>query len=310
MSLYNKVRPATLDAVLGNEPAITALRVGITKEERVQVFLIEGDPGCGKTTLARIAARMLGAGPMDTHEYNCAKLTGKDDMDEITDTFRALPSSDASVYILDEVHELSKKAWSTLLKPLEEPPGHVFVFLLTSEVTKVPVAQITRAVKLRVAPLSDRDAKRLLNRTCGSEGFTVSPGLRDAIIRVSQGSSRLLLTNLEKVVDAMSGGSTEAEATGLLSESTEENEDIKSLYKALEAGGDWIPCVRSLKSQKDAEGVRRAILAYASAVYRASRKPSAMDIMQVFTSGNLFDTGDAGLDVMCDTVCKLGRGGM
>lgn len=310
MSLYNKVRPATLDAVLGNETAIKALQSSLSKADKPHDYLLEGESGCGKTTLARIAARMLGASDSDITEVNCSKLTGKDDMDEITSTFRALPSSHASVYILDEVHFLSKNAWSTLLKPMEDTPAHVYVFLLTSESAKVPEANRNRCIQIRVAPLSDRDAKKLLRRTCGSEGFTVSPELQESIIRVSQGSSRLILTNLEKVADALAGGSSEADVAGLLSVSTEENEDIKSLYKALEAGGDWIPCVRALKSQKDAEGVRRAVLAYASAVYRGSRKQSAMDIMQVFTSGNLYDTGDAGLDVMCDAVCNRGRGGM
>ena len=302
-AMYLRHRPNDFSDVLGNDAAVAMLQGKLKEPEatRPHCYLLTGLSGGGKTTLARIMAKELGASPSDIHERNCSDDTGVDAMRDMVDGFQYLPDGPCAVYILDEVHALSKSAWSMLLKPLEEPAQHIYIFLLTSESHKVPDANRNRCLSVEVKPLGPRDGKKLLKRTCAAEGINLPTEALEAILDASEGSSRQILSNLEKVAGAVAAGSEVEAALGLLTCAAEDDEDAKSLYNAL-VRGDWVPVVKGLKGKKDAEGIRRAVLAYSNAVFLNSRARDALNIMQVFASANLFDSGDAGLTVLCSGV--------
>lgn len=302
-ALYLRVRPQTFDEVVGNEAAVNVLQQALGKPEatRPHVYALTGISGGGKTTLARICAKALGA--EEIHERNCSKDTGKEAMDDLTESFQYLPTSGAcSVYILDESHFLSKQAWSTLLKPMEDCPAHVYIFLLTSEAHKIPAANMNRCLAVEVQPLSSRDATALIRRTIKGEGIELPKEAWTPIIEASEGSSRQILQNVEKIAGALETGAEMHEALRLLSGPQEDDPGVKELYKALCHGSKATrEALKGLRAS-DAEALRRGVLGYATAIYLNSGDGKALEIVRAMSSGNTFDSGFGGLVGLCSLV--------
>ena len=302
-ALYLRVRPQEFEDILGNEAAVQVLQTALAKPEatRPHVYALTGISGGGKTTLARICAKALGA--QEVHERNCSKDTGKDAMDDLTDSFQYLPTSgDCSVYILDECHFLSKQAWSTLLKPMEDCPKHVHIFLLTSEAHKIPAANLNRCLAVEVKPLSPKDAQLLIRQTIKSQDLDLPRDAWLPIIEASEGSSRQILQNVEKVVDALASGAEMAEALALVTSAQEDDPGVKELYKALCNGSRATrEALKALKGQ-DPEALRRGVLGYATTVYLNTGDGKPLEIIQAMSTGNTFDCGFPGLVAMCSMV--------
>ena len=306
-ALYLRVRPQEFEDLLGNDAAVQTLQQALQKPEetRPHVFALLGLSGGGKTTLARICAKALGAEESDIHERNCSKDTGKDAMDDLTESFQYLPGAGpCSVYILDESHFLSRQAWSTLLKPMEDCPKHVYIFILTSEAPKVPTANMNRCLSVEVKPLSSRDATALIRRTLKSEGIELPKEAWTPIIEASEGSSRQILQNVEKVAGALSSGAELGEALALVTGATEDAPGVKELYKALCAGSlATRDALKTLKSM-DPEALRRGVGGYATAIWMNTGDEKPLRIMQAMSSGNTYDCGFMGLATMCSMVTE------
>lgn len=304
-ALYLRVRPQEFEDVLGNDAAVQTLQQALQKpkETRPHVFALLGLSGGGKTTLARICAKALGADDSDIHERNCSKDTGKDAMDDLTESFQYMPGvGECSVYILDEAHFLSRQAWSTLLKPMEDCQPHVYIFVLTSETAKIPAANLNRCLSVEVKPLGSRDATALIRRTLKSEGIELPKEAWAPIIEASEGSSRQILQNVEKVAGALASGSMLEDALALVTGATEDAPGVKELYKALCAGGRTLrDTLKELKSQ-DPEALRRGVAGYATAVYLSSGDDKALSILTAMNLGNTYDTGFSSLVVLCAQV--------
>jgi DNA polymerase-3 subunit gamma/tau len=139
IALYRKYRPETFDDVLGQDAIVASLKHAIAQEKVSHAYLFAGSRGTGKTSIARIFARALGTSANDIYEIDAASHNGVDEIRELRDGVATLPfDSKYKVYILDEVHMLSKPAFNALLKTLEEPPKHVVFILATTELHKVP----------------------------------------------------------------------------------------------------------------------------------------------------------------------------
>ena len=138
IALYRKYRPETFDQVLGQDSIVHSLKSAIASGNVSHAYLFAGSRGTGKTSIARIFARELGTTPSDIYEIDAASNNGVDEIRELRDGVSTLPfDSKYKVYILDEVHMLSKAAFNALLKTLEEPPAHVIFILATTELHKV-----------------------------------------------------------------------------------------------------------------------------------------------------------------------------
>jgi DNA polymerase-3 subunit gamma/tau len=143
--LYRKYRPTDWEEVLGQEHIVSVLTQSITNNSFAHAYLFTGSRGTGKTTLARIFAKSLGTSPEDIIEIDAASNRGIDDIRALREAVRSFPfSSPYKVYIIDEVHMLSKDAFNALLKTLEEPPAHVVFILATTELDKVPDTILSR----------------------------------------------------------------------------------------------------------------------------------------------------------------------
>ena len=128
VSLYRKYRPQNFSEVLDQKHIVTALESAIASGTISHAYLFAGSRGTGKTSIARIFARSIGTSPSDIYEIDAASNRGINEAKELIAGVSTLPfDSKYKVYILDEVHMLTKEAWNAFLKTLEEPPAHFAV---------------------------------------------------------------------------------------------------------------------------------------------------------------------------------------
>ena len=202
LALYRKYRPANFDEVMGQDHIVDVLESSIASDKVSHAYLFIGSRGTGKTTVARIFADKIGVSKNDLYEIDAASNRGIDDIRELRDGVRVLPfDSKYKVYIIDEVHMLSKDAWGALLKTLEEPPKHVIFILATTEIHKVPETIISRCQVFNFKRASDGIAKNLILNVSKKEGFELQPGSAELIAMLGDGSYRDTLGTLQKVLN-------------------------------------------------------------------------------------------------------------
>ena len=204
--LYRTHRPAKWSEVIGQDHVVSALKEAISSKRVAHAYLFSGTRGTGKTTVARILAHELKTADEDINEIDAASNRGIDDIRALREHVAVLPfSSEYKVYIIDEVHMLSKDAWNALLKTLEEPPHHVIFILATTELNKVPDTIISRCQTFMFrTPTRDILGKQIIS-VAKKEGYELDPGAADLIALLGDGSFRDALGMLEKVIAASSG---------------------------------------------------------------------------------------------------------
>ena len=227
-----KYRPTKLSALYGQDVLVAALTNGIQQKRLPHGFIFTGIRGVGKTTTARIIARSLncvgidGKGvetidPCDTcnpctaisagnHidiiEMDAATHTGVDDMREIIESAQYKPvSARYKIFIIDEVHMLSKSAFNALLKTLEEPPSNVKFIFATTEIEKVPLTVLSRCMRFDLRPLKIEELKRLFTTVLTAESRTFDPESLQLIAQAAQGSARDGLSLLDQAMTMASG---------------------------------------------------------------------------------------------------------
>ena len=171
--LHIKYRPRSLQDVRGQDAVVDSLTTALKKSTRPHSFIFTGPSGCGKTTLARILAEKFGCSPQNVIEIDAATNNGIDSMREVTSTLRYNGFGDTpnKAIIIDECHALSKAAWQSLLKSVEEPPAHVFFFFCTTENGKVPETINTRCQSYFLKPLRFDDLMDLLEFVVDEEAL-------------------------------------------------------------------------------------------------------------------------------------------
>ena len=245
--LARKYRPATFDELIGQDVLVRTLTNAIRLNRVHHAFILTGVRGIGKTTTARLIARALncvgpdGAGgptiepcgvcvhcvaiaedrDVDVLEMDAASNTGVDDVREIIDSARYRPvAAKFKIYIIDEVHMLSRNAFNALLKTLEEPPEHVKFVFATTEIRKVPVTILSRCQRFDLRRLDEAELAAHLADIAGREGAAVSDEAIALLARAADGSVRDGLSLLDRVIAQTNigpdGGSDDAsdEAAG------------------------------------------------------------------------------------------------
>ena len=220
--LARKYRPRTFPDLIGQDAMVRTLTNAFASGRIAQGFMLTGVRGVGKTTTARLIARALNYGDaptidmpdygphceailesrhMDVIEMDAASNTGVDNMREIIDSVRYAPvQARYKVYIIDEVHMLSKSAFNALLKTLEEPPPHVKFIFATTEINKVPVTILSRCQRFDLKRL---DAALLASHYAGiaaKEGVEAEPDALAMIARAAEGSVRDGLSLLDQAI--------------------------------------------------------------------------------------------------------------
>jgi DNA polymerase III subunit gamma/tau len=200
-ALYRKYRPSVFKEVRNQEHIVSVLEGAIQKNKIPHAILFSGTRGTGKTTLARIFAQAIGTESVDIYEIDAASNRGIDDIRELREAVHTLPyKSERKVYIIDEVHMLTKEAFNALLKTLEEPPAHVVFILATTEEEKLLDTILSRCQVFRFRSPSRLVLAETVTDVAKSEGFTLAPDVADLIAIAADGSFRDALGVLQKVI--------------------------------------------------------------------------------------------------------------
>jgi DNA polymerase-3 subunit gamma/tau len=235
--LARKYRPQHFADLIGQEAMVRTLSNAFDTGRIAQAYLFTGVRGVGKTTTARILARALNyelpgevdrpsihlerpgihcqaimeGRHVDVMEIDAASHTGIDDVRQITDGARYAPvSARYKVYIVDEVHMLSDKAWNAFLKTLEEPPAHVKFMFATTEIRKVPVTVLSRCQRFDLRRVEADVLVKHLAGICEKEGVAIEPDALGLIARAGEGSVRDSLSILDQAI-AHGAGTVEAD---------------------------------------------------------------------------------------------------
>jgi DNA polymerase III subunit gamma/tau len=222
-SLYRRHRPRRFGEVRGQDHVVRALHNAVREDRVGHAYLFSGPRGTGKTTSARILAKVLNcerpvdgepccecasclaveAGTsFDVHELDAASNNGVDAMRDLIERTMLGTPGRRRVYILDEVHMLSKAAEAALLKTLEEPPEHVVFVLATTDPQKVSPTIRSRTQHLEFHLLPTETLDGLVRDIAASDGLVVSPEAVEAVVRQGAGSARDVLSALDQVVAA------------------------------------------------------------------------------------------------------------
>ena len=241
--LARKYRPQTFDDLIGQEAMVRTLKNAFESGRIAQAYMLTGVRGVGKTTTARIVARALNyskpgedLGPtidmqgfgehcqaiiesrhVDVVEMDAASHTGIDDIREIIESVRYKPAyARYKVFIIDEVHMLSKAAFNGLLKTLEEPPPHVKFIFATTEIRKVPVTVLSRCQRFDLRRIDAGVLTQLFARIVKAEGQQADAEALSLIARAAEGSARDGLSILDQAMAHSDGKVKAAEVLAML----------------------------------------------------------------------------------------------
>jgi len=200
-ALYRKYRPHSFKDVVGQEHVVKVLEAEVLSGDIAHAYLFAGTRGTGKTSVARIFAHAIGTTPNDIYEIDAASNTSVDDIRSLNESVHTLPfESKYKVYILDEVHMLSKSASNALLKTLEEPPAHVVFILATTETHKIPETVLSRCQVFTFKKPSQDVLKKVVISVAKKEGFDIDDTSAELIALLGDGSFRDTLGTLQKVL--------------------------------------------------------------------------------------------------------------
>lgn len=276
--LARKYRPQTFAQLIGQDAMVQTLGNAIKRDRLAHAFLLTGVRGVGKTSTARLIAKALNCigpdgqgGPtidpcgecepcraiaegrhIDVIEMDAASHTGVDDVREIIDASRyAAVSARYKIYIIDEVHMLSKNAFNALLKTLEEPPGHVKFLFATTEVQKVPVTVLSRCQRFDLRRIPAEKLAAHFAEVVAAEGAEAEPEALAMIARAAEGSARDGLSILDQAIAhaGMEGGAVSAEAVRAMLGLSDRNA-IRALF-GLVIAGDGPGALQALRDQYD-----------------------------------------------------------
>lgn len=295
-TLHTKYRPTTLDEVVGQDHIKAGLE-SVMAAGKQQTFLFEGPSGTGKTTLARLVAAQLGC--TTVKEIDAATHTGVDAMRTVASGAQFVSMDGGNqAFIVDECHRLSKQAWESLLKDIEEPPAGVFWFFCTTEGNKILKTVRTRCLTYTLKDVPWRKLLVLVKSVVEREGLLVTDEIIDVCAEEADGSPRQALVNLSAVAHC----TTEDEARAALNRLAGSKEAFDFARMIMKKDYGFGAACSLLKELKDVnpESIRHTVRAYATTTVMGS--PDNMWARGVLMA---FETPCVDQNQISDILCRL-----
>ena len=259
--LARKYRPSTFSEVIGQEHILRALENSIQHNKLHQAYMFSGTRGVGKTTIARVFAKCLNCQKSDMPqtepcnectacleikagrhieflEVDAASRTGVDDMRELLESVQYKPANARyKIYLIDEVHMLSKSSFNALLKTLEEPPPHVIFLMATTEVEKVPKTVLSRCLQLNLKIIPENKIREHIQSLLDLESIQYDEESLGLIASSAQGSIRDGLTLLDQAI-AHGNGALESDQVKALLGTIDQSYIIELVNRVAACDGD------------------------------------------------------------------------
>jgi len=282
-----RFRPKLLVDVIGQPDVVKSIQSLLKGKSLPHSYLFTGPSGTGKTTLARILAHEFNVDAHNVIEVDAATHTGIDAMRTITESLRytGMGETPNKIIVIDECHALSKAAWQSLLKAVEEPPPHIFFAFCTTDPGKVPDTIKTRCHSYALKPVRYDDLMDFLDRICDMARIKVYPNIRQLVARSCNGSPRAALVMLSMVKDC----EIEEEAAALLEAPLENKEIIDLCRLLLDRSLTWAKLQTTLAGLADQnpESIRIVVVNYLAACLMKAKNdrdvPKMLDMLAAFS---------------------------
>lgn len=302
LALYRKWRPQTFAEVVGQKHISLPLTRAIEQDRLTHAYLFSGPRGTGKTTMAKILSKAVncehphGADPcnqcescreinagasMDVYEIDAASNRGIEEIRALKESVRTLPTSlKKKVYIIDEVHMLTKEAFDALLKTLEEPPSYVLFILATTQPEKIPLTILSRCQRYEFHRISVEDIRNHLLRVAKASDFTLTEEAADLIAVRADGGLRDALSLLDQCSSSADGKVLDAETTYNLLGLTGKNQIIELSHDIFEnRGGEALSLFYNiLQSGKEPQSVLESLIEHFRNLMIARINPDAPEL--------------------------------
>lgn len=205
--LHERFRPTSLSQVIGQDHVVKSLAAQIAAPDRPHSYMFTGPAGNGKTSMARILAKGIGATDFGIININAPNEGNIDNIRaEVANSMAMSLGSDYKVIIIDEIHSLSKQAWSALLEPTEEPPSHCYWIFCSTEDPKVPIPNKSRLIHYKLNEVDQKVLKPYIGAVAATAGIPLVDGMLDVVTEAARGSVRQALVYLQAVrgIDTLS----------------------------------------------------------------------------------------------------------
>ncbi|MED7788956.1 DNA polymerase III subunit gamma/tau [Francisella sp. 19X1-34] len=316
-ALARKYRPQSFAEVAGQQHALNSLVHALEAQKVHHAYLFTGTRGVGKTTLGRLLAKCLNcktgvtAEPcnecencvainnnsfIDLIEIDAASRTGVEETKEILDNIQYMPSQGRyKVYLIDEVHMLSKQSFNALLKTLEEPPEYVKFILATTDYHKIPVTILSRCIQLHLKHISQADIKDQLKMVLSKENIESDDQSLDYIAYHAKGSLRDALSLLDQAISFCSGKLEQSQIKQMLG--IVDSEEIYTLIDAIinDTPDKILPAVKNLTlSEDNADAIldRIAEIWFSCCLYGITQSLDSTNQISVDLINNILDKID------------------